>query len=403
MTEKETSLFVMVGDPSADKHASKLLAKLKEVRPDIKVWGIGGSLMAKEGAELMYNCQDFSALGLEQIIGKLSFFKRMGKETLEAIKKRAPSMVLLIDFGGYNLRLAEALRKQEPDLPIYYFISPQVWASRPWRKKTIAKNITKMLCIFPFEEGVYKEVNVPVSFVGHPVTRNIPPMEQMESRTDLCKRYGMDENKPVIGIFPGSRNQEMNDMLPPALEAVKWLLKDRPELQFIIALASDRISARANQLIEKHQVKHLLGKSLFISNPGINYPVMKACDLIWAKAGTTTLEVTIFGKPMVAFYRAGWLSYLIFCVFKQLKRVAWPNLLSDSDLVPELMQLDCRADQLVRYTSDLLDCPGLRKEVTETLLTLRQQLGERDYAENCVSEIVKAISENKEPKLTQVT
>ena len=391
--EKEISLFVMVGDPSADKHASKLMAKLKEVRPDIKVWGVGGSLMEKEGADLMYNCQDFSALGLEQILVNLSFFKRMGDEILAAIKKRAPSMVLLIDFGGFNLRFAEALRKQDPTLPIYYFISPQVWASRPWRKKTIAANITKMLCIFPFEAGVYKEANVPVTFVGHPLTRNLPPMDELESRDELCARYGMDPNKLVIGIFAGSRNQEMNDMLPPALEAVKWLLKERPDLQFIIALASDKIVERTNKLIDKHNVKQLLGKSLFLSNPGVNYPVMKACDLIWAKAGTTTLEVTIFGKPMIAFYRAGWLSYLIFCIFKQLKRVAWPNLLSDSDLVPELMQLDCRADQLVRYTSDLLDNPTLREEVTRTLLTLRQQLGERDYAENCVNEIIKGISE----------
>ena len=165
----------------------------------------------------------------------------------------------------------------------------------------------------------------------------------------------------------------------------------RPDLQFVIAPANKDLEESIKSEIAAKKMNSLLGKSLFICQSGQNYHLVKACDLVWAKSGTTTLEVSLLGKPMLIYYRALWSTYLVFCFLKTVKRVGWPNLLAGYDLVPELIQLDCRAEQLVRYTGDLLDVPELRKEISEKLLSLRNKLGERDYAEEVAGEIVSAL------------
>jgi lipid-A-disaccharide synthase len=392
--QNPASLFVVVGDPSADKHTAKLVGKIKESLPDLEVWGIGGSSMKAAGVELLEDCGTFSGLGIEEVTKKYFRFQRLGKRVLSRIGERAPSVVLLVDFGAFNLRLAAKLHKQNPDLPIYYFISPQVWGTRPWRINTIAQTVTKMLVIFPFEESVYAQKQVPVSFVGHPLTANVPPMEALQSKEEFCQSLALNADEPIIAVFPGSRKQEISNMLPVSLAAMRWLLRERPTLQFVIGQASETLTERTKTIIAKSGFSHLLGKSLFINPPTKNYELMKSCDIVWAKSGTTTLEVTLFGKPMIIYYRGPWISYMLICLLKIIKRVGWPNLLAGYDLIPELLQLDCRADQLVRYTCDLMDVPGLRQEISEKLLSLRAQLGERDYVSTCADEILNAISGN---------
>jgi lipid-A-disaccharide synthase len=386
------SLFIVVGDPSADKHTAKLIGKIKESLPQLEIWGIGGPAMEAEGIELIENCTTFSGLGIEEVTKKYFRFQRLGDRVLARIDERTPSVVLLVDFGAFNLRLASALQKRQPDLPVYYFISPQVWGTRPWRINTIAKTITKMLVIFPFEEGVYARKHVPVRFVGHPLIANLPPIENLQSREEFCRSLGLNADQPIIAVFPGSRKQEIANMLPVSLDAIRWLLLERPTLQFVIGQANHTLTEKITSTIAKSGLTDLIGKQIFINQLSRNYELMKACDIVWAKSGTTTLEVTLFGKPMLIYYRGPWISYMLICLLKIIKRVGWPNLLAGYDLIPELLQLDCRADQLVRYTCDLLDVPGLRQEISEKLLSLRTQLGERDYVSTCAEEILNAIS-----------
>jgi lipid-A-disaccharide synthase len=388
----KASLIIVVGDISADKHTAKLVAKVKESMPDLKIWGIGGPAMEAEGIELIENCSTFSGLGIEEVTKKYFRFQRLAKRLLLRIAEQAPSLVLLVDFGAFNLRLAEKLRQQEPDLPIYYFISPQIWGTRPWRINTIARTITKMLVIFPFEEGVYAKKQVPVKFIGHPLTANVPAIETLQSKEEFCQSLAINPDSTIIAVFPGSRKQEIANMLPISLDAMRWLLSKRPHLKFVIGQANETLTEKITKTIEKSGGAHLLGKSLFVNPPSRNHELMKACDIAWAKSGTTTLEVTLFGKPMLIYYRGPWISYMLICLLKIIKRVGWPNLLAGYDLIPELLQLDCRADQLVRYTCDLLDVPGLRQEISEKLLSLRIQLGERDYVSTGADEILNAIS-----------
>lgn len=386
-----TSLFIMVGDLSADKHTATLLAGLKKQIPDLKIWGVGGPAMQAEKMELICNCQEFSSLGPFEGFKYIFLFRKLRAQVLERIKNERPSLALLVDFGGFNLILADDLRKQEPQLPIYYFISPQVWASRPWRIKTIARTVDKMLCIFPFEQDLYTKRGITASFVGHPLTRNLR-RENLKSKEDFCREWNLSCERPIIAVFPGSRKQEIRDNLPVALESIARLLVIRPDLQFVISQANDLFAESIQNLMKKYGLTEHLGKNIFIIKDIQNYAAIAASDFVWAKSGTTALEVTLLAKPMLIFYRGSWINYFLFRLFKTVPRVGWPNLLAGYDLVPELLQLDCRPQQIVKYTCDMLDAPALRHEISEKLKDLAKQLGAKDYVENCTNEILNVMS-----------
>lgn len=389
------SLLVVAGDVSGDRHTAGLLAKLKQFEPDLAIWGVGGPEMETQGAKLIANCRDFAVIGIFEVIKQIPFFAGVRARILEELETNAPNAVLLVDFGGFNLNLAAAIRKLYPQLPILYFISPQVWGSRPWRINVIARTVTKMLVIFPFEEMLYLNRGIPARFVGHPLTLNLPDKSTLQKRHEFCAAYGFDPKKPIIGVFAGSRRREIKDLFPVVLEAMQWLLDERKELQFAVSQANPVIADAIHEAVSRSKLNSRIGSGVSLISPQDNYNLMSNADLLWAKSGTTTLEATLFGKPMLIFYRGMWLSYFIVVMFKRVKHVGWPNLLAGEEIVPELIQLDCRAQQLVKYTLDLLDVPALRHEVSERLLSLRGELGQGDYTINCAQEILNAMGLSK--------
>jgi lipid-A-disaccharide synthase len=395
-TNGRKSLFVMVGDVSADRHTSKLIAKLNEVAPELQIWGIGGPDMAKQNFEALRDCRDFTVVGIIEVVQQLPFFVKLRHELIEQVTNRRPDAVLLCDFGGFNLFLAQGLRKRFPDLPILYFISPQVWGSRPWRMNTIKKTVTKMLVIFPFEEALYHSRGINASFVGHPLTENLPSVESLGGRDQFCQSVGINTDKHLVGIFPGSRRSEVRTLMPVVLQAMQILLHMRKDVQYVIAAADPKIRENVKAAIARTIAGGETDNPIQVVDGDKNYELMANADFIWSKSGTTALEVTMYARPMIAFYRAMWVSYCLFVAFKGVKRVAWPNLLAGEKLVPELIQLDCRAELLVRYTNDLLDVPALRQEVSERLAGLRSRLGHGQYTSNCAAEILKAV-DHKSP------
>jgi lipid-A-disaccharide synthase len=391
LNENAPSLLVVVGDLSADRHASKVLAKLKESAPQLKVWGIGSESMKREGAELLLDCKDFSSIGIVGILKLVPFLIGLRKRLLAEMAVRKPQAVLLVDYGGFNLFFAEGIKKQFPSTPVLYFISPQVWGSRPWRIKTIAKTITKMLVIFPFERTLYEEHKVPVRFVGHPLAQDVESFNVIgNSREEFCHATGLRAKDPIIAVFPGSRKSEIKILMPVLMQGMNWLFSERPNVQFVISEANEDLGKQIRLLFGPVDADKRNLQPVYIS-ASKNQALLASADLVWAKSGTTTLEVTLFGKPMLVFYRGDWLSYFIFLALKMVRRVSWPNLLAGRELVPELIQLDCRAEQLVKYSRDLLDVPKLREEISAELLSLRDQLGEGDFASACAEEILKVV------------
>ncbi|MBI4533468.1 MAG: lipid-A-disaccharide synthase [Candidatus Melainabacteria bacterium] len=391
ITKQAKSLFVSVGDISADEHTARLVAQLHQLLPELHIWGMGGPKMDTCGAELLYNCQHFACVGVVETLKFLPFFARLTAQLVSEIGKRKPDAVLLVDFGGFNLRLAQALRAKFKHLPIIYFISPQVWASRPWRMKVIAKTITKMLVIFPFEEPLYLSHGVDASFVGHPLTESLHTAENSVNRRKFCQKYGLNPNNTLIGIFPGSRRREIKDLLPVVLQAANWLLKERPELQFAISQANALLAKDILQVMD--QPGYAYGKNICLIDPADSQALMTVSDLLWAKSGTTTLEAALLNKPTLIYYRGNWLSFLLFLTFKQVKYVGWPNILAGHMMFPELLQLDCRAEKLVRYSCDWLDVPGLKAEIARDLCHIGTQLGQGNFVTNATRYILEILAQ----------
>lgn len=390
MTDKNC-LFVLVGDVSADKHVAKLVGHLKELQPELQVFGIGGPEMLKAGVELMYNCHDFSEIGIVKLVRKIPKWIQIRKQLLAKIEEKKPACALLVDFGGFNIGFTSSIRKNFKNLPIVYFISPQVWGSRPWRLNELARNVSKMLVIFPFEQPIYERKGIPARFVGHPLMAKPEIWDQKYSREEFMGKIGLNPEKPMVAIFPGSRAQEITDLFPVIAQAVKWMQRVRPEIQFVLSQQSERIAELIAKQMEKHNLKTGPDTGFVLVESDENYKLLSIADLVWAKSGTTTLETTLCGTPMIVFYRGDWLSYLLVLCFKIVKRVAWPNLLAGRELVPELIQLDCRAEKLVEYTLDMMDVPALRHEIASELRTLRDQLGQGDFTKNAALEILEII------------
>ena len=391
---KAKSLFISVGDVSADLHAAKLIKTLKQKSPDLDIWGVGGVAMEAAGARILHNRENFAAIGLIEVIRYLPRLFEMRQDMLNQIVTKKPDALLLMDFGGFNVGFATLVRSKLKDVPIIYFISPQVWGSRPWRINAIAAAVSKMLVIFPFEESIYTKRGVKARFVGNPLTTKFQPEEQRISKEDFCQQHGLDPNRPIIGIFPGSRKQEIDGHSTVVLEAIDWLHHERPEIQFVVSKANQSMSDAFQLQVENHGFVGLLGSCLKTIGLEHNEALMTHSDILWTKSGTTTLEAALIGKPMLIFYRGSWISYFVFIIAKIVRYVGWPNLLSNEDLVPELLMLDCRAEQLVRYTRDWLDVPKLRKEISAKLKVLKGHLGEGEFTDNAAREVLEILNRN---------
>jgi lipid-A-disaccharide synthase len=331
--------------------------------------------------------KSMTVLGIIGAIKFLPILKEVRATLLEEIAKRKPDAVLLVDYGGFNLNLAKRIRAEHPNMPIMHFISPQVWGSRPWRINDIARTMNKMLVIFPFEETLYRSRGIDAHFVGHPLTEKYADNSLVMHKEAFCAKYNLDATKPIVGMFPGSRKAEIKTHTGFLLQAALWLHNERPDVQFAISQANPEIGEALYDAFEKvGKTKHA-GSLIKFVNAEDNRAFMAASDVLWTKSGTTTLEAAFMEKPMLVFYRGDWLSYVIFILFKRVKYVALPNLLAGRMVVPELFVLDCRADQLVRYTRDLLDVPAAREYIAEQLRSIKSYLNKGDFAANAADQV----------------
>lgn len=383
------SLFISVGDHSASNHATRVIRKLKQMQPELELWGMGDPQMADAGMQIEVDFREYTAFGIISVLKHLPRLAALRQALADRICSRKPDAVLLIDFGGFHLALAKVLKRRMPDLPVIFLISPQVWGSRPWRAKTIGKVVDKMLVIFPFEESWYRLRGINAKFVGHPLARRHHDVDMAGVRARVCATYNLDNEKPIVSIFPGSRKMEIDGNLPPALQAVRWLSSERPDVQFVISQANDKFGERLTELIMKFRLA--ASEKVKVARPGDNTDLMMASDIIWAKSGTTTLEAALIKKPMLIFYRADWLSWVVFLLFKRVKWVGLPNLLTGG-VVPELFQLDCRAEHFVKYTRDWLEVPAARQVLVERLAKIDHQLGSTKFDDVAASEVLEVVN-----------
>ena len=351
-------ILIIAGEASGDAHGAQLVRRLLARRPDAYVYGIGGDAMAESGVRLVYHHADLSVVGIVEVLGRLRSILGALRWARRTLAHEPPDLVVLIDFPDFNLRVARhAARRQ---VPVVYYISPQIWAWRQSRIRQIARRVTRMLVIFPFEVKVYERHGVRADYVGHPLMDRYDPEGFEEARRQAYGRYGLSPLYPIIGLFPGSRTVEVRGLLPVMLRAAEALHERFPRAQFLLG--------QSPSLGETIYDAYLDGVSVPIhrARNGIG-PGMAVCDLAVVASGTATLELALFGVPMVVVYRVSAITFLLGRLLVRVPSVSLVNLVAQKAIVPELIQdtLNERSlcEHCLRFLRHAVYAAGVRREV----------------------------------------
>ena len=366
--------MLVAGEASGDLHGATLARALRAAAPEVHLYGMGGRRMAAEGVELLVDLTAAATMGSAEAVAGLPGLYRAYRRLRAAMTGGArPDALVVIDFPEFNLRLAGAARRA--GVPVAYFIPPQIWAWRPWRVRVIRRVVSLVLAVFPFETALYRRAGVPVAFIGHPV---LDALADAPSRAEARKELGVDGDTPVIGLLPGSRRQEVDEVLPVMREAATLIAAAHPDARFLVAQAPT-VDAPDGGAAGGPTLRVITGRT---------YTVMRAADLLLATSGTATLEAALLGTPMVVCYR---LSRLTELMFKPLIRVPWislANIALGRAVVPELYQRALTGPALGREALRLLDSPAALATQREAFGELAGQLGEPGVGQRAAHHIL---------------
>jgi lipid-A-disaccharide synthase len=346
-------LMIVAGEPSGDAHAAALVGALREEAPDVKFefFGATGALMREAGVESVVRSDELSIMGLAEIAQALPKFWRAFQVLKQAATTRRPDAVILVDWPDFNLRLARALHRR--GLRVIYYISPQLWAWRAYRVRNIRRDVDLLLAILPFEPDWYRRRGVEhVEFVGHPLAGEVKPRY---GREEFCRRNELDSSRPIIALLPGSRRKELERILPAMLDAAGVISRERPETQFVIALARNRSSAEAEAVIEtvvKNSL-HPTGKLRITQHE--TREALAAADAAAVASGTATLEAALIDTPFVIVYRESFINWHTLGRLIRAEHFGLINLIAGERLVTELMQNDLTGERLADELKTLLD------------------------------------------------
>jgi len=360
-------IFIVTGEYSGDLHASYVVRELKKMIPDIEIEAVGGKFLEAEGIKLLSNHDKMGIGGTDAFKAIFSHIK-LGKEVFNYLKNNfKPDLVLLIDYGGFNLRLAKVLKGN--NIPVFYYISPQVWASRKGRLKDIKKYISKMMLILPFEEKIHRDAGVNAEYVGHPLVSQIP---SGLNREDFIRDNNLDPDKKIIGLFPGSRKMEINYLLEIFLKSAKIINSKVQDIQFCLGQAN----SISDDLIQKYLKKYPDLDIKIIKNQ--NYGLLSASDIVILASGTITLEAALYKKPMIVTYKAPALAYNLYLLLRYIKLIALPNIIAGKKIVKEFVQHKAKPDLIAEETVSLLNNPSKRDNMVLELSKISNQLGSKD-------------------------
>jgi lipid-A-disaccharide synthase len=368
VTKHGKEIMLVVGEASGDAHGAHLVKALQTREPTLKFYGVAGEQLQQNDFEVLFPVSQLTGMGLVELAGNLTNVWRAYRLLRRALRQRRPDLLILVDFPEFNLRLAKLAKSLQ--IPVLYYVSPQIWAWRRGRVRQIARWVDQMAVVFPFEVPFYESHGVRVDFVGHPL---LDAVRVEERRETVLNKLGLDPAKPTIALLPGSRRREVSYHLPVMLEASARLSRDR-EMQFLIVRA---------HTVDIGQVRSLLSggglKAAVVEDA--RYDAISASDLVWTASGTATLETALLGKPMIVVYRLSWLTYYVARSLVRVNHIGMVNLIAGERLVPELIQSELTAERLLEESRILLDNQTVRCQTIEKLSKLRQKLGGSGAAE----------------------
>lgn len=378
----QKKLFIITGEHSGDIHASKVVDELKKTCPDLIIEGIGGENLRSAGVKLFSDQKKMSAMGFsfKILLDHLTLGKRLVDYLINDFK---PDLVLLIDYGAFNLNVAKFLKKNNNDIKIYYYIPPQIWASRKWRIKTVKRYIDKVLCIFPFEKDMYDEYGIDVQYCGHPLISQLPlPAD----RDEFFEKHNLDKNKKLVSIFPGSRTFELENLMKIFLKSAEILKNLHPDIQFLVSQAPNLSDTVFNKY---------LGKGVeFKVIKGENHAMLSVSDALILASGTVALEASLYQTPMIISYRGPWLFYFVYLLVRCIKRVSLPNIISNKDIVPELIQGNSKSDLIAYNIEKLLYDSEYRENNIDELSKVKNLLSDKNSAFEVAKEIKNIVTKS---------
>jgi lipid-A-disaccharide synthase len=418
------TIYFVAGEASADNHGAALMRALRNLDVDLNFVGRGGPQMkARAGAEFDDWIDKAAVVGLWEVIKSYGYFRKQFREALSEIEKSRPDAVVLIDYPGFNLRLARALRRNigfQPVRPtgvppadsaakaigagcanetsafrgkIIYYISPQVWAWNRGRIKKMARWLDLMLCIFPFEAELYNQSGLRTVFVGHPMIERL-----------RAHKIDSERDPNLIGLFPGSRRREVRKIFPILIKVARELRRQRPNVRFEIAAASHELTSEMERMFDRQvqdrtwhrhpadEIHGLEARATIEIKIGDAAALMQRASAGIVTSGSATLEAAHFRLPFVLVYKVSWLTYFAGRLLVKVKYLGMPNLLADKEVVPEFIQHRAKPRELANAISRLMDEPSVRQQMISEFDRIIRKLGEGEASAQAAKAIVDEIA-----------
>ena len=367
------NIFILAGEPSGDEYGAKIIKNMLSINPEVNFFGIGGSLMEKEGLQSMVNFNKMSVMGFIEIIKTLPFFLSLEKRIIKNIQEKKPDKIILIDYPGLNLRLCKKI-KENVKTQIYYYISPQVWAWKEKRIETIKKYVDKMIVIFDFERNWYNKKNINVEYFGHPFL----DVWEKNNTQNFIDNNNINSSKPILTLFPGSREQEVNKHLTIMIEAALIVKKNIPALQIIIGL---------HQNIQLNNIN--ISDDIII----IRQDTLKALEIADGAiiaSGTATLQSAIMNTPAIVIYKMNKLSWLLAKNYVKVRFASIVNIIANQEVFPELLQEKATSKNIAEKMMKIINDENYNNHIKKQLKALQKTIGEAGASKKIAKFILKS-------------
>lgn len=363
--DMEKKILIVAGEASGDLHAANLVDHLKKSLPNARFYGLGGKNMKAAGVEVLFDLTHLAVVGFVEILKHYSLFKKIFGDLIEKTKEIKPDIAILVDYPGFNLRLAKELKKM--GVRVVYFISPQVWAWGRQRVTFIQNTIDLMLVLFKFEEDLYSDGKFNVKCVGHPLLDIVKPTVDREEYLDTI---GFNKRDPVISLLPGSRHREVLNHLAIMLEAAQKIFQTHGNVQFLICRSSTVRREVFKEIIDKIKIDFPYKIIDDETYNGVN-----ASNLVIVASGTATLETAILNKPMIIIYKVSFLTWVLARIFVKIPHIGLVNVVAGKKIVPELIQFDATPRKIAATSLKILEDKNRRDEISNDFAFLKNTLG----------------------------
>ncbi len=380
-----SNILIVTGEASGDLHGANLVRSLVNKKPDLSFSGMGGPELASCGVEILFDAAKISVVGIFEVVSHLGDIFLAQKVLRRRLRKNRPDLLIIIDLPDFNLMLAK--KAKQLGIPVFYYITPQVWAWRSGRVKTIRKRVDKIGVILPFEEDFFRHHNIDAHYVGHPL---LDVVYSNSTKKEFLQGYNLPEKTICVGLLPGSRRREIASLLPDFLEAARLLQESSNEKITFFLPQATTISKKDLDDAGLSFYQNTLDIRIVLEE---RYQMMASCNAVVAASGTVTLELAILEVPMVVTYRLSTLSYRIAKILVKLDHFSLVNLIAGYEAVPELLQDEVTPEHIAENLKSILTSDNRGQTVKKALAEVRQKLGSRGASDKAAEVVLQLLEE----------